>query len=64
MKNYEISRFTPEEIKEHAVGKLVKAEDVPDKFFTIWISQNLIGFGARSLDLIWNLNTTRMGTVL
>lgn len=50
MKNSEIYRLTAEEIKDRVEDKLIDAEDHPGKYYTIWISPNLIGFSAFNFD--------------
>ena len=50
MANNEITRLTPEELKERVEKKLLDAEENPEEYYTIWISPNLIGFGVLDFD--------------
>ena len=50
MANHEITRLTPEEIKNRVEKKLLDAEENPQHYHTIWLSNSLIGFSAFDFD--------------
>ena len=50
MANTELTRLTPEELKERVEEKLLDAEEAPKNYYTLWISPNLIGFSALNFD--------------